>query len=99
MANPDHDDVVVASGADHGSTGYLLGTVSAPGQLMLPTRDEVVSHATSYAKHQHVRAWYCNVDGSFVLLATFREEPRPSIAASTDKINFAGSARPSPKTP
>jgi len=86
MAHPDHDDVVVASGADHGSPGYLLGTLSAPGQLMLPTRDEAVSHATRYARHQQVRAWYRNADGSFVLLATFREEPRPSSAASTGRI-------------
>ena len=86
MAHPDHDDVVVASGADHGAAGYLLGTMSAPEQLMLRTRDEAVSHALGYARHQHVRAWYLNVDGSFALLATFREEPRPSIPASTGKI-------------
>ncbi len=85
MAHPDQDDVI-ASGADRAAPGYLLGTMSAPEQLMLRTRDEAVSHALEYARHQHVCAWYLNVDGSFVLLATFREEPQPSIAASTGKI-------------
>jgi hypothetical protein len=42
---------------------------------VLRSREEAVSHAVAYAKHQRVRAWFTKGHDEFVLLGTFREEP------------------------
>jgi hypothetical protein len=71
---PDKDDVVIRQKRGNPSTVYLLGTPSSPDQLIIRTRDEAVSQAIAYGKHQHVRAWFTKDDEDFVLLGTFREE-------------------------
>jgi hypothetical protein len=79
---PHHDDVIIRQKLGNPSTIYLLGTPSAPDQFILRTRDEAVSKAVAYAKHQKVRAWFAKGDEDFVLLGTFRdgelESTRPS---------------------
>jgi hypothetical protein len=74
MTHPDQDDVVIRQKRGNPSTVFLLGTPAAPDQFILRTRDEAVSQALAYAKHQHVRAWFTKGDDEFVLLGTFREE-------------------------
>jgi hypothetical protein len=74
MALPDQDDVVIRQKRSNPSTVYLLGTPSAPDQFIVRNRDEAVSQALAYAKHQHVQAWFTNGNEDFVLLGTFRKE-------------------------
>lgn len=78
MTHPDTDDVVVRQKRGNPSTVYLLGTSSAPDQFIVRTRDEAVSQALAYAKHQHVRAWFAKGDEDFMLLGTFRKEMEPT---------------------
>jgi hypothetical protein len=73
-SSPDKDDVVIRQKRGNPSIVYLLGTPAAPDQFILRSRDEAVSKAVAYAKHQHVRAWFAKGDEDFVLLGTFREE-------------------------
>jgi hypothetical protein len=82
MTHPDKDDVVIRQKRSNPSTVFLLGTPAAPDQFILRTRDEAVSQALAYAKHQHVRAWFTNGDDICVLLATFREEHMESARSS-----------------
>jgi hypothetical protein len=70
---PEDGDVVIRQKHGAPSVVYLLGTPSAPDQFIVRTRDEAVSQAVAYAKHQRVRAWFDNGDDNFVLLGTFRE--------------------------
>jgi len=72
--SPDSDDVVVRFERGNPTAAYLLGTSLAPDQFMVHTRDQAVSQAVAYARHQRVRAWFA-VDDGFVLLGTFRAEP------------------------
>jgi hypothetical protein len=58
------------------------GTLSTPDQFTLPTRDEAVAHAITYARQQHVRGWFDNGDHTIVLLSTFREEEEIESAGS-----------------
>ena len=58
---------------------YVLHNAPGPDQSLLRSREEAVSHAVAYAKHQHVRAWFAKGDDEFVLLGTFREEPVESV--------------------
>ena len=81
MRLPDDDDVVIHSKHGDLSTVYLLGTPTAPDQFILQTRDEAVSQAVAYAKHQHVRAWFARGEEDFVLLGTFREEQEQSAGS------------------
>ena len=74
MALPDKNDVVIRQKHGNPSTVYLLGTPSSPDQFTLRTRDEAVAQALTYAKRQHVRAWFAKGDDDFVLLGTFGEE-------------------------
>lgn len=74
MTHPDNDDVVIRPKRSNPSTVYLLGTPSAPDQIIVRTRDEAISQAVAYARHQHVRAWFATGDEEIVLLGTFREE-------------------------
>ena len=82
MTHPDKDDVVIRQKHGNPSTVYLLGTPAGPDQFILRTRDEAVSQALAYAKHQHVRAWFTSGDDTFVLLGTFREEHTASARSS-----------------
>ncbi len=68
MAHPGADDVVVRHRPGDPSTVHLLGTASAPDQVTHRTRDEAISRAVAYARHQHVRAWLATGDDEFVLL-------------------------------
>jgi hypothetical protein len=72
MPRPDEDDVVIRQRRGDSSIVFVLGTPSAPDQFILPTRDEAVSVALTYAKWRHVRAWFAKGDDDFVLLGTFR---------------------------
>ena len=81
MRLPDDDDVVIRPKHGDLSTVYLLGTPAAPDQFILHTRDEAVSHAVAYAKHQHLCAWFARGDEDFVLLGTFREEPEQAAGS------------------
>jgi hypothetical protein len=74
MIHPDKDDVVVRQKRGNPHPVYLLGTLSAPDQVIVPTRDDGVKQALAFAKRQHVRAWFDNGDDTFVLLGTFRKE-------------------------
>ena len=69
---PSQDDVLVRQRRGNPRTVYLLGTPSAPDQLIGPTRDEAVAQALAFAKRQRVRAWCDQGNGSFILLGTFR---------------------------
>ena len=71
MTDPDKDDVVIRQEHGNRSTVYLLGTPSTPDQFILRTRDQAVSQALAYARHQRVRAWFAKGDHGFVLLGTF----------------------------
>jgi hypothetical protein len=82
MTHPIKDDVVIWQKHGNLSTVFLLGTPAAPDQFILRTRDEAVSKALAYAKHQHVRAWFANGNDTFVLLGTFREEHVESARSS-----------------
>jgi hypothetical protein len=64
MVFPDSDDVIVRQRPP--GTDYLLGTFSAPDQVMLRTRDEAVSQAVARAKRQYVRAWFAKDDNDFL---------------------------------
>ena len=72
MTHPDNTDVVVWQKS--GNPTAVLGTLSAPAQFQVRTRDKAVGQALAFAKHQHVRAWFANDDDDFVLLGTFRQE-------------------------
>ena len=74
MPLPDEADVVIRQRHGNPSIVFVLGTPSTPDQFILRTRDEAVSRALTYAKRQHVRAWFAKGDDDFVLLGTFREE-------------------------
>ena len=82
MALPGTDDVVIRQKHGNPSTVYLLGIPSAPDQFVLRTRDEAISQALAYAKHQRVRAWLANNDDDFVQLGTFRAEDVESARSS-----------------
>jgi hypothetical protein len=82
MTHPDKDDVVIRQKGSNPSTVFLLGTPTAPDQFIVRTRDEAVSRAIAYARHQHVRAWFANGNDTFVLLGTFREENAESARSS-----------------
>jgi hypothetical protein len=69
--HPEEGDAVVRQKHGKPSAVYSLGTLSAPEQFTLRIRDDAVSQALAFAK-QHVRAWFANEDGEFVLLGTFR---------------------------
>ena len=71
---PEDGDVVVRQEEREGQRTYVLHTAPGPDQSLLRSREEAVSHAVAYAKHQHVRAWFTKGDDEFVLLGTFREE-------------------------
>jgi len=55
MTRPDKDDVVVWQKRGNPHLVFLLGTLSAPDQVIVPTRDEGVKQAMAFAKRQHVR--------------------------------------------
>jgi protein involved in polysaccharide export with SLBB domain len=82
MVLPDHDDVVVRQKRGTPRTVYVLGTSSTPGQLILPTRDEAVAQALTFAQGAQVRAWFDNGDTTFVLLGTFRKKEDVESAGS-----------------
>ena len=71
---PEDGDVVVRQETCEGQQMYVLHNAPGPDQSLLRSREEAVSHAVAYAKHQHVRAWFTKGDDEFVLLGTFREE-------------------------
>ena len=74
VIHPDKDDVVVRQRRGNPHTVYLLGTPTTPDQFSLPTREEAVTQAVTFARRQHVRAWFDNGDNTFLLLGTFRED-------------------------
>ena len=76
MVQPDSNDVVVQPETGNPTT-YVLGTFSGPEQFRFRTRDEAVSRAMAFAKHQHVRAWFAGGDDTFVLLGAFRTNEKP----------------------
>jgi hypothetical protein len=75
MIQPDRDDVLVRQRRGNPHALYLLGTPATPDQFSLPTREEAVTLAVAFARQHRVRAWFDNGDNTFVLLASFREEP------------------------
>lgn len=77
---PEDGDVVVRQEKREGQRMYVLHAAPGPDQSLLRSREEAVSHAVAYAKHQHVRAWFTKGDDEFVLLGTFREEKVESEA-------------------
>ena len=81
MPRPDPDDVVVRQKSGNPSV-HVIGTLSAPAQCEVGTREEAVSQAVALATRQHVRAWFAAGGVDYVLLGTFRTEdvepPRPS---------------------
>jgi thiamine monophosphate kinase len=91
MTLPNQDDVVIRQKRSNSSIVYLLGTLAAPDQLSFRLRDDAMSKAIAYAKHQHVRAWFANGDDDFVLLGTFREEHATDI--KSDVARRAGDRR------
>jgi hypothetical protein len=87
MVHPNSDDVVVRHATGDVNAVHLLGTPSAPDQFSFSTRDEAVSKAVAYAKHQHVRAWFAKGEDHFVLLGTFRpeEQVEPVTAVTRER--------------
>ena len=79
MTHPDNTDVVVRQ--KRGNPTAVLGTLSAPAQFQVRTRDKAVGQALAFAKHQHMRAWFAN-DDDFVLLGTFRKDKVESARSS-----------------
>jgi hypothetical protein len=78
IPHPDEDDVVVRRKDGDPGVVFVLGTPPAPDQFTLRTRDEAVAQALSFAKRQHVCAWFTNGGDEFVLLGTFRKETMKS---------------------
>jgi len=74
VIQPNNGDVVIREGYRDARAIFLLGTPETPDQFIVRTRDDAVSRGVAYAKFQGVRAWFAQADGSFVLLATFRDE-------------------------
>ena len=70
--HPDRGDVVIRQKRGNSSTlYYLLGTLSAPDQFIVRTRDEAVSKALAFAEHAHVQAWLAEGRDDLVLLEDF----------------------------
>ena len=74
VIHPDKDDVVVRPRRGSPHTVYLLGTSTTPDQFSLRTREEAVTQAVTFARRQHVRAWFDNGDDTVLLLGTFGED-------------------------
>jgi hypothetical protein len=83
MVHPENDDVVVRQKHGNPTTVYVLSTSSTPEQFTIPTRDEAVAQALTFARRAQVRAWFANGDSTFVLLGTFRQEEAAASAGSS----------------
>jgi hypothetical protein len=73
VTHPDTDDVVIKRSGSSADV-YVLGSPSAPAELLVRTREKAVSKALAFAKRQGVRAWFANGNDAFTLLGTFRKE-------------------------
>ena len=82
--SPENDDVVIWQKRGNLSTVYLLGTLSAPDQYIVPTRDDAVLQALAFARRECVGAWFAHGIGDFVPLGTFRREQRVARTAHGD---------------
>jgi hypothetical protein len=48
------------------------------------TRDDAVARALAFGKHQRVRAWFGNDDGTFVAIGTCRDDVNPVARSGGD---------------
>jgi hypothetical protein len=71
---PAPDDVVVRQRRGNSRVDYVLGTLTAPDQFSVSTREQAVARAVAFARKERVRAWFDNGDKTFVLLGTFRDD-------------------------
>jgi hypothetical protein len=80
MVDPEKDDVVIRRRAGDTGMGFVLGTLPAPEQFTLRTRNEAIVHALTFAERHRVGAWLVNGADKFVLLGTFRTETVKSVS-------------------
>jgi hypothetical protein len=69
---PEDGDILVRQAMLEGRVVYAISTVPGADQYLLPTREEAVAHASTFARRQRVRAWLSHERDGCVLLEDFR---------------------------
>ena len=71
-STPDDGDIVIRPEKREGRVVYVLHTAPGPDQYVLPSRDEGVAQAMTFAELEQVRAWLTGEGHDFELLEDFR---------------------------
>ena len=86
MNHPDNNDVVIHRKNGNASGDYVVGTLAAPDQFTLRTRDQAIAHAITFARRQQLRAWMVKGEDDYVLLGSFVPVARSARECKTSEV-------------
>jgi hypothetical protein len=89
-SSPEVGDVVVVPEVRASHLVYVVHAEGGSDQIVYETRAEAAEHATAYARHQRVSAWYGDrPELGFVLLGCFRGRTGAREGSATNEPSKA----------